>query len=219
VLERFRKLAAELDVVLPVSFFERGEDGPYNSLVLFDADGSELGRYRKAHIPEGPGYEERDYFRPGGTPFLVRDTKYGRIGCAVCWDQWFPEAARAMALEGAELLLYPTAIGSEPHAPELDTAPHWRTVMRGHAGANLCYLAAANRVGRERGESCAIDFYGSSFVAGPFGEVLAEAGRGEEAVLESLIDLDRVAGLREDWGFFRHRRPDLYVGLTTGGKT
>lgn len=215
-IDRLSALAAELSLVLPVSFYERDGEDLYNSLAMIDADGANLGLYRKSHIPEGPGYNEKDYFRPGDTGFRVWDTRYGRLGAGVCWDQWFPEAARAMALMGAEVLLYPTAIGSEPDDPELDTGPHWRRVMQGHAGANLCCLGAANRVGRERGETCSIDFYGRSFIAGPFGEILAEAEGGEEGLVIAELDLARVRKLRAEWGLFRDRRPDLYGGLTEG---
>lgn len=208
------ELAAELSVVLPVSFFEADGENCYNSLAMIDADGSVMGLYRKSHIPEGAGYNEKDYFAPGGTGFKVWDTRYGRLGAGVCWDQWFPEAARAMALMGAEVLLYPTAIGSEPDDPELQTAPHWRRVMQGHAGANLCYLGAANRVGREQGRTCAIDFYGTSFIAGPFGEIVAQAEGGEETIVMAELDLARVRRLRSEWSLFKDRRPELYGELT-----
>jgi N-carbamoylputrescine amidase len=213
---RLSAVAAELGVVLPVSFFEADGEKCYNSLVMIDADGRVMGLYRKSHIPEGPGYNEKDYFVPGDTGFKVWDTRYGCIGVGVCWDQWFPEAARAMALLGAEVLLCPTAIGSEPDDPELDTSGHWRRVMQGHAGANLCYLGAANRVGREQGETCAIGFYGTSFIAGPFGEVQAEARGGEEGVIMAELDLSRVRKLRQEWSLFRDRRPELYAELTRG---
>jgi N-carbamoylputrescine amidase len=213
-IEAMSKLADELSVVLPVSFFEADGEACYNSLAMIDADGSVMGLYRKSHIPEGPGYNEKDYFTPGGTGFKVWDTRYGRLGVGVCWDQWFPEAARAMALMGAEVLLYPTAIGSEPDDPELDTSGHWRRVMQGHAGANLCYLGAANRVGREQGRTCAIDFYGTSFIAGPFGEIVAEAEGGEEEVVMAELDLSCVRRLRNEWSLFNDRRPDLYGELT-----
>lgn len=214
MLGRMSALAAELSVVLPLSFFERGERAFYNSLAVIDADGTNLGLYRKSHIPEGAGYNEKDYFAPGDTGFKVWDTRCCRLGAGICWDQWFPEAARAMALSGAELLLYPTAIGSEPDDPALDTWPHWRRVMQGHTGANLCYLGAANRVGREQGQTCAIDFYGRSFITGPFGELLAEGGPGEEGLVMAEIDLERVRRLRAEWSLFRDRRPDLYGDLT-----
>lgn len=213
LLRRMATLAAELNLVLPVSFFEWedkcGRPHFYNSVAMYDG-AALLGYYRKSHIPEGPGYREKYYFSPGDTGFKVWDTSKGRIGVGICWDQWFPEAARIMCLMGAELLLYPTAIGSEPEDPELHTRPHWQRVMQGHAGANLCYLGAANRVGREKGSECELTFYGGSFVAGPYGEIMAEAAEEGEALLLSDLDLAGVQGLRRSWGFFRDRRPDLY---------
>ncbi len=220
VIEAMRSVAAELQVVLPVSFFERARTAHFNSLAMVDADGSVLGIYRKAHIPDGPGYQEKYYFNPGDTGFQVFCTRYGAVGCAICWDQWFPEAARIMALKGAEILFYPTAIGSEPQDPALDSRDHWTRVMQGHAGANVMPLVAANRIGEERGESCAITFYGSSFIAGPTGEIVAQAGREEEAVLTASFDLDEIAAMRASWGVFRDRRPDHYAPLLTlDGKT
>eukprot|EP00752_Nemacystus_decipiens_P002402 g2265.t1 len=174
LLERFQGLAKELGVVLPVSFFERGNNAFFNSVVVFDADGRRLGLYRKSHIPDGPGYQEKFYFNPGDTGFKVFETKFGKIGVAICWDQWFPEAARAMALQGAELLLYPTAIGSEPQDPTLNSSAHWRRVMQGHAGANVVPVVASNRVGREEFPGSHITFYGSSFIANQTGEVMSE---------------------------------------------
>ncbi|CAM9906770.1 unnamed protein product [Scytosiphon promiscuus] len=174
LLERFQGLAKELGVVLPVSFFERGNNAFFNSVVVFDADGTRLGLYRKSHIPDGPGYQEKYYFNPGDTGFKVFDTRFGKIGVAICWDQWFPEAARAMALQGAELLLYPTAIGSEPQDPSLNSSAHWRRVMQGHAGANVVPVVASNRVGREEFSESHINFYGSSFIADQTGEILSE---------------------------------------------
>ena len=215
VIMAMQSVAAELQVVLPVSFFERANAAHYNSVAMVDADGSVLGVYRKAHIPDGPGYQEKYYFNPGDTGFQVFRTRHGALGCAICWDQWFPEAARIMALKGAEILLYPTAIGSEPQDPALDSRDHWTRVMQGHAGANVMPLVAANRIGEERGESCAITFYGSSFIAGPTGEILVQAGREEEAVLTASFDLDAVAAMRASWGVFRDRRPDLYAPLQT----
>jgi len=210
VLTRMARLARELSVVLPVSFFERENNAYYNSLAMIDADGEILGVYRKSHIPDGPGYQEKFYFSPGDTGFQVYRTRHAVVGTAICWDQWFPEAARVMALQGAELLFYPTAIGSEPQDAGLDSRDHWQRVMQGHAGANLVPLVASNRIGREEGESCGITFYGSSFIAGPKGEKLAEAGREEEAVLTASFDLDAAARTRASWGVFRDRRPDLY---------
>lgn len=214
-LARMSALARELGVVLPVSFFERANNAHYNALQMIDADGRPLGVYRKSHIPDGPGYREKFYFNPGDTGFRVWDTAYGRLGAAVCWDQWFPEAARAMALQGAELLCYPTAIGSEPQDPSIDSAAHWRRAMQGHAAANLVPVAASNRVGRERAQDGEIVFYGESFVAGPTGEIVAELGRGEQGVAVARFDLDAAQAARASWGLFRDRRPDLYGALLT----
>ncbi len=214
-LKRMSRLAAELKVVLPVSFFERANNAYYNSLMVIDANGEHLGLYRKSHIPDGPGYQEKYYFNPGDTGFRVWDTRYGRIGIGICWDQWFPECARAMALQGAELLFYPTAIGSEPQDPTIKSRDHWQRVMQGHAGANMVPLVASNRTGREQGESRAMTFYGSSFIAGPQGEKVAEAGEDEETVLTASFDLERIRAQRASWGFFRDRRPELYTPLLT----
>ena len=216
LLKRFSALARELGVVLPVSFFERANAAHFNSLAMIDADGSILGLYRKSHIPDGPGYQEKYYFNPGDTGFKVWNTRFGKVGAGICWDQWFPECARAMALLGAEVLCYPTAIGSEPPpAPPVDSSAHWRRVMQGHAGANYVPLIASNRIGREVGESCEITFYGTSFIAGPTGEILAEAGRDAEAVVLASVDLDQIADARRSWGMFRDRRPELYGPLMT----
>ncbi len=216
LLKRMAALAAELDIVLPVSFFELDDTCRQprylNSVAVYD--GSKfLGVYNKSHIPDGPGYWEKYYFAPGKRGFKVWDTSKGRIGVGICWDQWFPEAARIMCLMGAELLLYPTAIGSEPDDPDLHTRPHWQRVMQGHAGANLCYLAAANRVGREKGVDCALTFYGASFIAGPYGDLLQEAVEEGEALLLADLDLQGLKALRRSWGFYRDRRPDLYDTL------
>ncbi|MEO0548928.1 MAG: N-carbamoylputrescine amidase [Pseudomonadota bacterium] len=203
-------LAAKYDIVIPVSIFEK--DGPhyYNSVVMLDADGTILGTYRKSHIPDGPGYQEKFYFRPGNTGFKVWQTLKGRIGVGICWDQWFPEAARAMALQGADLLLYPTAIGAEPQDPGLDTAARWRRAMQGHAVSNVIPVAAANRIGDEAGQI----FYGTSFIADHTGEVAAELGRTEQGVITAAFNLDDIERDRAAWGFFRDRRPDLYTDLT-----
>jgi N-carbamoylputrescine amidase len=214
-LTRMSRLAAELRVVLPVSFFERANNAYYNSLMVIDADGQQLGLYRKSHIPDGPGYQEKYYFNPGDTGFRVWDTKYGRIGVGVCWDQWFPECARAMTLQGADILFYPTAIGSEPQDPTIKSRDHWQRVMQGHAGANMVPIVASNRIGREAGESCTMTFYGSSFIADPWGAKVAEAGEEEEAVLTASFDLDKNRATRASWGFFRDRRPELYTTLLT----
>lgn len=210
LIARFAALARELGVALPVPFFERAGAAHFNSVAMVDADGRVLGRYRKSHIPQGPGYEEKFYFSPGDTGFRVWETAFGRIGVGICWDQWFPEAARAMALKGAEMLLYPTAIGSEPQAPDYDSRSHWRATMLGHAAANIMPLAAANRIGVETQDGVALRFYGGSFIAGPTGAVEAEAGTDDEAVLVARFDLDATAELRRGWGLFRDRRPDLY---------
>ena len=215
LLEKMSQLARELEVVLPVSFFERANRAHYNSLAVIDADGRNLGLYRKSHIPDGPGYQEKFYFSPGDTGFKVWRTRYAVIGAAVCWDQWFPEAARAMALKGAEILLYPTAIGSEPQDPALDSKEHWQRVMQGHAAANLTPLIASNRIGREEGESCALTFYGSSFIADQTGAKVAEAGETGRAVITASFDLEAIRAQRAAWGLFRDRRPDLYGPLLT----
>jgi N-carbamoylputrescine amidase len=216
-LGRFAALARELSVVLPVSFFERAGQTQFNSIAIFDADGAALGIYRKTHIPDGPGYTEKYYFTPGDTGFKVWDTAYGRIGVGICWDQWFPECARAMALAGAELLFYPTAIGSEPHDAAIDSRTHWQNVQRGHAAANVMPLVASNRIGTETGETGAITFYGSSFIAGPDGEKIAECNRTEAAIITAEFDLEALAAKRRAWGVFRDRRPESYGSLATHG--
>lgn len=216
LVARFSALARELGVVLPCSFFERAGPAHFNSLAMIDATGDILGLYRKSHIPQGPGYEEKYYFTPGDTGFRVWETAFGRIGAAICWDQWFPEAARAMALMGAEVLLYPTAIGSEPPAPGYDSQPHWETTMRGHAAANILPVVAANRIGTETvPEGTAVTFYGSSFIADATGQLCAKATRDAEEVITARFDLDRIAELRRSWGLFRDRRADLYGALGT----
>lgn len=199
-------LARDTGVVIPVSIFEK--DGPeyFNSVVMVDADGTALGVYRKSHIPDGPGYQEKFYFRPGNTGFRVWDTAKGKIGVGICWDQWFPEAARAMALMGADVLLYPTAIGAEPQDESLDTAARWRRAMQGHAVANVIPVVAANRVGDEDGQV----FYGTSFICDHVGEVVADLGRTEEGLITAKFDLDEIERDRAAWGFFRDRRTDLY---------
>jgi N-carbamoylputrescine amidase len=209
-IARFQALAKELKVVIPVSFFEK--DGPhyYNSVAMIDERGELLGTYRKSHIPDGPGYEEKYYFRPGNTGFKVWDTAYGKIGVGICWDQWFPECARAMALQGAEILLYPTAIGSEPQQADLDTKDPWQRVMVGHAVANVTPVVAANRIGNEQGQV----FYGHSFIANHQGSFLAEMGRTDEGVLVAEVDLAEVETYRAAFGFFRDRRVELYGPLT-----
>lgn len=213
LIARFAALARELGVVLPISFFERAGQAHFNSLAMIDADGRVLGRYRKSHIPQGPGYEEKFYFSPGDSGLRVWDTAFGRMGVAICWDQWFPEVARALALKGAEAILYPTAIGSEPPAPGYDSQPHWQRVMQGHAAANILPVVASNRIGREGEDGREVTFYGTSFVTDPTGAILARAGRDAEAVVAASVDLDAAADLRRSWGLFRDRRPDLYGAL------
>ena len=216
VIGAFAALAAELSVVLPLSFFEHANNAYYNALAMIDADGRVLGRYRKSHIPDGPGYHEKFYFRPGDSGFKVWQTRYGKLGAAVCWDQWFPEAARIMALKGADVLFYPTAIGSEPPpAPPVDSRDHWRRVMQGHAAANYLPLVAANRIGTEQGNAGSLTFYGSSFIADPTGKILAELGREEDGVIVAEFDLAAIAQARASWGLFRDRRPDLYAPILT----
>jgi N-carbamoylputrescine amidase len=215
LIARMSRLAAELGVVLPVSFFERANNAYFNSVAVIDADGRVLGVYRKSHIPDGPGYQEKYYFNPGDTGFRVWHTRAGCIGVGICWDQWFPEAARVMVLMGAEILLYPAAIGSEPQSPGYDSSRHWQRVMQGHAGANMVPVVASNRVGIEAGESCELTFYGSSFVTDGFGDIVAEAPREGEAVVTATLDLDQLAETRASWGLFRDRRPDLYVPILT----
>ena len=214
-VEHFRALARELAVVLPVSVFERANNAFYNSVVIVDADGSVLGSYRKAHIPEGPGYHEKYYFSPGDTGFKVFDSRYAKLGVAICWDQWFPEAARCMALMGADILLYPTAIGSEPHDPSIDSSGHWQRTMQGHAAANIIPVVASNRIGTEQGEKYTMTFYGSSFIASHTGEIVAEADRVSETVLTAAFDLEHTRRYRQSWGVFRDRRPELYHPLFT----
>ena len=214
-IRHFKDIAAELGVVLPISFYEKKNNARFNSVAVIDADGSILGVYRKTHIPDGPGYEEKYYFNPGNTGFLVWKTRYAKIGVGICWDQWFPEAARCMALMGAEILFYPTAIGSEPANAATDSKDHWQVCMRGHAAANLVPVVASNRIGTERVSGSTITFYGSSFIAGPQGQILAEAGRDAEEVLTYSFDLDELEQIRMDWGVFRDRRPELYKPLLT----
>lgn len=216
----FRDVAKKRKVVLPISFFEREGNVTYNSVSMIDADGSVLGVYRKTHIPDDHFYQEKFYFTPGNTGFQVWDTAYGKIGVGICWDQWFPEAARCMALMGAQLLLYPTAIGSEPII-NCDSMPHWRRCMQGHAAANVIPVVAANRIGEERVEptpdnnrqKSALVFYGSSFLTDETGEVMKEAGRTEEKVLIHTYDLQAIEQLRFSWGLFRDRRPQMYEKL------
>ena len=211
----FQNIAKELKVVLPISFFERAGQARFNSIAIIDADGSVLGVYRKSHIPDGPGYHEKYYFNPGDTGFKVWQTRYAKIGVGICWDQWFPECARAMALQGAELLFYPTAIGSEPHDPTITSAAHWQRVQQGHAGANLIPVIASNRIGSEEQDGYDITFYGVSFIADQFGEKVAELNQTEQGVAVHSFDLDKLEHTRTAWGVFRDRRPNLYGALKT----
>lgn len=213
-LRHFQKLAAELGVVIPVSFFEQAGPEHYNSVAVFDADGRHLGIYRKSHLPDGPGYQEKFFFKPGNTGFRAFATRFGTIGVAICWDQWFPEAARAMALAGADVLLYPTAIGSEPEEPGFDSRDAWQRVMIGHAVANAVGVVAANRIGTEGAGAGAITFYGSSFIADARGDRLAELGRNEAGIALARLDLEAIRRIRASMGFFRDRRPSLYRALT-----
>jgi N-carbamoylputrescine amidase len=220
-LERFGRLAAELGVVLPVGFFERAGRAFYNSIAVFDADGRRLGVYRKTHIPDNPGYSEKYYFTPGDTGFQVWQTRYGAVGVGICWDQWFPETARALALLGAEVLCFPTIIGSDPVYPALDCLGHWQRTMQGHAAANMVPLVCANRIGTETGRGNAaqpplsVTLHGGSFIADGTGAMVAEAGRAEEAVLLHAFDLDECRRARENWALFRDRRPAMYGALAT----
>ena len=216
LIARFSGLARELGVVLPCSYFEKAGQAHFNAMAMIDADGRVLGNYRKTHIPQGPGYEEKYYFSPGDTGYKVWDTAFGRIGVGICWDQWFPECARSMALQGAEMLLYPTAIGSEPPSPGYDSQPHWEICMRGHAGANILPVIASNRIGTEVAPGgTEVTFYGSSFIADHTGQLLAKASRDAEEVLLASFDLDAIAALRASWGLFRDRRPETYRAVAT----
>ncbi len=216
-VRRLSAVAAELGVVLPLSVFERTNNAYFNTLVMVDADGSRLGIYRKSHIPEGPGYHEKYYFSPGDTGFRVWRTRHGALGVGVCWDQWFPECARVMALAGAEILLYPTAIGSEPHDATLDSRWHWQRTMQGHSAANVMPLVASNRIGTERGEKYTMTFYGHSFITDHTGAVIAQADDHSETILTATFDLEAIRRYRQAWGVFRDRRPDLYGPLLTLG--
>lgn len=220
-VQHFRRVAAELNVAMPISFYEQDGNVLYNSIAMIDADGSVLGVYRKTHIPDDHFYQEKFYFTPGGTGFKVWDTRFGKIGVGICWDQWFPEAARCMALMGAEVLLYPTAIGSEP-VLECDSMPHWQRCMQGHAAANLVPVIAANRTGTEtvtpdsenQNQSSALTFYGSSFIADNTGALVECADRTSDAVLTHSFDLDELRDMRLSWGVFRDRRPEMYGKIT-----
>lgn len=209
---RFSKVAKELDVVIPISFYEKAGNTAFNSIAVIDADGSILGIYRKTHIPDGLPYAEKFYFTPGDTGFKIWKTKYANIGIGICWDQWFPEAARSMALLGAELLFYPTAIGSEPTL-NIDSKPHWQRCMQGHAAANIMPVIASNRIGTEIAGDSSMTFYGSSFIADETGAIVQEADRETESVLVHEFDLDAIAKKRREWGVFRDRRPEMYGHL------
>ena len=212
-IKKMQTIAKDLGVVLPISFFEKSGLVYFNSIVVIDADGSIVGHYRKSHIPDFPLYEEKFYFSPGDTGFRVFDTTFGRLGVGICWDQWFPEAARAMALMGAEILLYPTAIGSELDKPDLDSKNHWQLTMRGHAAANIMPVIASNRIGKESSNHLSLEFYGSSFISNHLGELICEADRDSENIITHQFDLDKIALYRRDWGVFRDRRTDLYENI------
>ena len=212
-IKKFSELAKELKVVLPVSFFEKANRAHYNSVAIVDADGNILGKYRKSHIPDGPGYQEKFYFNPGDTGFKVWNTKYAKIGVGICWDQWFPEAARSMVLSGAELLLYPTAIGGEPEDDGFDSSDMWQRAMIGHSASNQIPVIASNRIGTEKGIDIENYFYGRSFVTNHVGDKIAEGSRDKEEVLIGKINLSEAETLRNVWGVFRDRRPELYKGL------
>lgn len=215
-VKRFQEVVKELDVVIPVSFFERAGNAAFNSIAIIDADGTVLGKYRKTHIPDGMPYAEKFFFTPGDTGFKVWKTKYATIGVGICWDQWFPEAARCMALLGAEILFYPTAIGSEP-VLQTDSKPHWQRCMQGHAAANIMPVVASNRIGHEVQKDSEMTFYGSSFIADETGGLVAEADRETEGVITAEFDLDAIAQKRREWGVFRDRRPEMYGTLLTHG--
>ena len=214
-IAKFQSLARELGVVLPFSFFERDNQAYFNSVAMIDAGGEMLGVYRKTHIPDGVGYQEKYYFNPGDTGFRVWNTKFGQVGLGICWDQWFPETARCLVLGGAEILLYPTAIGNEPQFPDWDSRDHWQRAMQGHAASNMVPLVASNRIGAEKGKNSEMTFYGSSFIADETGAKVAEADRTSETVLTHTFDLDAIRNQRAQWGFFRDRRPEHYGALVT----
>ncbi|MEM6986435.1 MAG: N-carbamoylputrescine amidase [Pseudomonadota bacterium] len=216
-IKHFCTLAKELAVVLPISWYEKAGNAFFNSVAMIDADGSVLGVYRKTHIPNAIGYQEKHYFSPGDTGFKVWETRYAKVGLGICWDQWFPEAARCMALMGADLLLYPTAIGSEPGDEGVDSMRHWQNVMCGHAGANIMPVVVSNRIGREEATNSDMHmtFYGSSFIADHTGNKVQEANRTDQAVLTHAFDLDAIRAYRETWGVFRDRRPERYAALMT----
>lgn len=214
-VKHFAVLAKELGVVLPISFFEKKHQAYFNTVAVIDADGRVLGIYRKTHIPDGPGYQEKFYFNPGDTGFRVWDTRYATIGVGICWDQWFPEAARSMVLMGAEILFYPTAIGSEPCDPDCDSKTHWQVCMQGHSAANMVNVVASNRTGEEDIDGSRVTFYGSSFITDNQGQLLEQMGRDATGVIVAEIDFDAAAAARRAWGLFRDRRPERYNALLT----
>jgi N-carbamoylputrescine amidase len=214
-VQHFAALARKLGVVLPISYYEAAGNTFFNSLAMIDADGTVMGNYRKTHIPHAIGYEEKYYFTPGNTGFKVFDTRFAKVGCGICWDQWFPETARSLAILGAEVLLFPTAIGSEPGQPEIDSSGHWQRTMQGHAAANIVPVVASNRVGLEKGPTLEMTFYGSSFIADHTGAMLVEANKVDETYLIAQIDLDATRAYRQNWGTWRDRRPETY-GLISG---
>ena len=217
LIKRFSSLAKDLGVVLPISFFERANKAYFNSVAMIDADGTVLGIYRKTHIPQGPGYEEKYYFSPGDTGFKVWHTRFGKIGVGICWDQWFPETARSMALMGADVLLYPTAIGSEPKMPGYDSQPHWQRTMQGHSAANVIPVCASNRIGTENDQDVEITFYGTSFITGNTGKILAQCDRETESTKIISFDFKEIENMRAGWGLFRDRRPAVYGTIGTLG--
>ena len=212
-VNHFQKIAKELKLVLPISFYEKKNNAKYNSVAVINTDGAILGVYRKTHIPEGPGYEEKFYFHPGDTGFKVWNTTYAKIGIGICWDQWFPEGARSLVLNGAEILLYPTAIGSEPHEPEVDSKNHWQIVQQGHAAANIVPIVVSNRIGKEIIGDSSINFYGSSFITNHKGEKIVEADKSTECIITAKFDLDEIDTYRKFWGVFRDRRPEMYNSI------
>ncbi len=219
VLDRMSQLARDLSVVLPISFYERAGNAFFNSVMMIDADGTQMGVYRKTHIPHAPGYQEKYYFSPGDTGFKVWPTRYGNVGVGICWDQWFPECARAMAMMGADILLYPTAIGTASYDNGYDYSPQWQHVMQGHAAANVIPVCASNRVGLEKAESCELNFFGLSFITDEAGTKVAEAGREEETVLTATFDFEGIRNNRDWFSLFRDRRPEVYdVLLTLDGR-
>lgn len=213
-VRHLRSVSEKYGIVLPISIYERANNALYNSLVMIDS-GEILGTYRKSHIPDGPGYSEKYYFSPGDTGFQVWNTRHGCVGAAICWDQWFPEVARILALKGADVILYPTAIGSEPHDPTIHSRDHWQRTMQGHSAANIIPVVASNRIGREEGRSCTLTFYGSSFITDASGAKVAEASEDKEEVLTATFDTEENRKQRISWGVFRDRRPELYGDLLT----